>query len=53
MIPKTQGLDESVNQAQRRFVDVISATENASRLVVGGSPVDEDQDDYFEVKVFK
>ena len=52
-ILKTQGLDESVNQAQRRFVDVISATENASRLVVGGSPVDEDQDDYFEVKVFK
>ena len=48
-----QGLDESVNQAQRRFIDAISATDNASRLVVGGPLVDEDQDDYFDVKFLK
>ena len=28
-----QGLDESVNQAQRRFVDAISAIDNASGLI--------------------
>jgi len=48
-----QGLDESVNQAHRRFVDAISATENASGLIAGVGLIDDDQDDYFEVKVLR
>ena len=49
MIPKTQGLDESVNQAPRRFVEAISATDNASGLIAGVGLIDDDQDDDSEV----
>ena len=44
-----KGLIESVNQPQRRFVEAISATDDASRLVVGGPFVDDHQDGYFEI----
>ncbi len=47
-----QGLDESANQAQRRFVDAISATDNASGLIADVGLLD-DQDDYFEEKVLR
>ena len=46
-----QGLDESANQAQRRFVDAIPATDNASGLIASVGLIDNDRDDYFEVKV--
>ena len=49
MIPKTQGWDESVNQAPRRFVEAISATDNASGLIAGVGLIDDDQDDDSEV----
>ena len=42
MIPKTQGWDESVNQAPRRFVEAISATDNASGLIAGVGLIDDD-----------
>ena len=38
-----------VGQPQRRFVEAISATDDASRLVVGGLLVDDHQDGYFEI----
>ena len=46
-----QGLDESVNRAQRRFVDTIPATDNVWGLIAGVRLIEDDQDDYFEVKV--
>ena len=49
MIPKTQGWDESVNQAPRRFVEAISAIDNASGLIAGVGLIDDDQDDDSEV----
>ena len=49
MIPKTQGWDESVNQAPRLFVEAISAIDNASGLIAGVGLIDDDQDDDSEV----
>jgi len=48
-----QGLDESVNQARRQFVDAISAIDNALGLIADVGLIDDDQDDYFEVKVLR